>query len=51
MKIKGTPMIDSISLEKERYEYLLPIIAGTDMNVMALCMSDRGMPETMDDRM
>ncbi|MEJ2157690.1 MAG: methyltetrahydrofolate cobalamin methyltransferase [Desulfobacteraceae bacterium] len=48
---KGTPMINSISLEKERYEKLMPIIAGTDMKVIALCMSDKGMPKTVDDRM
>jgi 5-methyltetrahydrofolate--homocysteine methyltransferase len=48
---KGTPMINSISLEKERYENLLPIVAGTEMKVIALCMSDDGMPETVDDRL
>ncbi len=48
---KGTPMINSISLEKERYDALLPIVAGTDFKVVALCMSDAGMPETTDDRM
>lgn len=48
---KGTAMINSISLEKERFEKLLPIVAGTDLKVVALCMSDAGMPETLDDRM
>jgi len=48
---KGTPMINSISLEKDRYEKLLPIIAGTDFKVVALCMSDAGMPQTVEDRM
>jgi cobalamin-dependent methionine synthase I len=48
---EGTPMINSISLEKDRYEKLLPIIAGTDVKVIALCMSDAGMPQTVDDRM
>lgn len=47
---KGTPMINSISLEKARYDALLPVIAGTDLKVIALCMSDKGMPETKDDR-
>ena len=47
---QGTPMINSISLEKERYDALLPVIAGTDLKVIALCMSDKGMPETKDDR-
>lgn len=44
-------MINSISLEKERYENLMPIIAGTDLKVIALCMSDEGMPATVDDRL
>jgi len=48
---KGTPMINSISMEKERYEALMPIVAGTDYKVVALCMSDAGMPETADARL
>lgn len=41
---KGTPIINSISLERNRYEKLMPLIAGTDLKVIALCMSDEGMP-------
>jgi cobalamin-dependent methionine synthase I len=48
---KGVPMINSISLEKERYDKLMPIIAGTECKVVALCMSDEGMPTTTDQRM
>ncbi len=48
---RGIPMINSISLEKERYDKLMPVIAGTDMKVIALCMSDGGMPQTVDDRL
>jgi 5-methyltetrahydrofolate--homocysteine methyltransferase len=48
---KGIPMINSISLEKERHDNLMPIVAGTDMKVVALCMSDEGMPQTVDDRL
>ncbi len=47
---QGTAMINSISLEKARYNKLLPIIAGTDMKVIGLCMSDEGMPQSVDDR-
>ncbi|CEO88185.1 methyltetrahydrofolate cobalamin methyltransferase [Syntrophaceticus schinkii] len=47
---KGTAMINSISLEKERYEALLPLVTGTDLKIVALCMSDEGMPETCDER-
>ncbi|MEW6489925.1 MAG: methyltetrahydrofolate cobalamin methyltransferase [Thermodesulfobacteriota bacterium] len=46
----AAPMINSISLEKDRYEALLPLVAGTDLKVVALCMSDEGMPETADQR-
>ncbi len=48
---KGTAMINSISLEKNRFDTLLPVVAGTDLKVVALCMSDDGMPETVDDRL
>lgn len=48
---KGTAMVNSISLEKDRYDKLLPIVAGTDLKVVALCMSDEGMPETTDARL
>ena len=48
---KGVPMINSISLEKDRYDKLMPIISGTNFKIVALCMSDEGMPETTDQRM
>lgn len=48
---KGVAMINSISLEKDRYDALMPLIAGTKLKVVALCMSDAGMPETTDDRL
>ncbi len=48
---KGIPMINSISLEIERFEKLIPLIAGTDFKVVALCMSDEGMPETTEQRL
>lgn len=48
---QGTAMINSISLEKQRYDALLPVIAGTDLKVVALCMSDQGMPKTCEERL
>ncbi len=47
---KGTAFINSISLEKERWDPLIPIVAGTDLKIVALCMSDEGMPVTFEDR-
>lgn len=49
-KHKGVPMVNSISLEKERYDNLLPVVTGNECKVVALCMSDEGMPESADDR-
>ncbi len=43
---RGTAMLNSISLEKDRYDTLMPIVAGTGLKIIALCMSDEGMPET-----
>ncbi len=48
---KGTPIINSISLEKQRYDSMIPLLAGTDLKVIALCMSDDGIPQTVDDRL
>lgn len=48
---KGKAMINSISLEKERFDALLPIVRGSDLKIVALCMSDEGMPETAEERL
>jgi cobalamin-dependent methionine synthase I len=47
----GQAMINSISLEKDRFETLLPVVAGSGSKVVALCMSDEGMPQTADQRL
>jgi 5-methyltetrahydrofolate--homocysteine methyltransferase len=43
------PMINSISLESERYETMLPFLTGKDVSVIALCMDDTGLPLGADD--
>jgi len=48
---KGAAMINSISLEEERYNALLPLLAGSGCKVVALCMSDGGIPRTADERL
>jgi cobalamin-dependent methionine synthase I len=48
---KGAAMINSISLEKKRFDRLLPVVAHTDLKVVALCMSDKGIPETAEQRL
>jgi 5-methyltetrahydrofolate--homocysteine methyltransferase len=45
------PLINSISLESDRYDKMIPLLAGTDCRVVALCMSDEGVPKTAEDRL
>lgn len=40
------PMINSISLEKNRFTPMLDLLKGRECQVVALCMDDTGMPET-----
>ena len=47
---QGVAMINSISLEKNRYDAILSLLAGTGTRVVALCMGDEGMPHTCDER-
>lgn len=46
----GKPIINSITDEKERYNSILPLILEYKTGIIALCMDDTGMPETVDDR-
>ncbi len=46
----GKPIINSITDEKERYNSILPLITQYKTGIIALCMDDTGMPETVDDR-
>lgn len=48
---QGIPLVNSISLEADRYDPLLSLLAGTDLRVVALCISDKGMPENVDEIM
>ena len=41
---KGEAMINSISLEKERFQSLLPVITSQPCCVVALCMAQTSMP-------
>ncbi|MBU2602920.1 MAG: dihydropteroate synthase [Actinobacteria bacterium] len=43
--VKQPPMINSISLEGERYEAMMPFLEGKDVSVIALCMDDTGLPQ------
>ena len=50
-KSNAVPMINSISLEKKKMDQLLPLISGTDLKIVALCMNDEGMPKTVEERL
>ena len=47
---QGEPMINSISLEKERFQSLLPVITSQPCRVVALCMAQASMPTTVEER-
>ena len=46
----GKPIINSITDEKDRYNAVLPLIKEFGTRIVALCMDDSGMPETVEDR-
>ncbi|NIS61247.1 MAG: dihydropteroate synthase [Proteobacteria bacterium] len=47
---KGKAMVNSITAEAERYAKLIPLIREHKPNVVGLCMDDRGMPNSAEDR-
>ncbi|THB81781.1 MAG: methyltetrahydrofolate cobalamin methyltransferase [Desulfobacteraceae bacterium] len=47
--VDKAPMINSISLEKERFDTMMPFLSGKTCKVIALCMDDNGMPSSSDD--
>lgn len=47
--VEKTPMINSISLEKERFDAMMPFLEGKECKVIALCMDDAGMPSSATD--
>ena len=49
-KAKAKPILNSISLESDRLEPMLPIAKDHDCMVVALLMSDAGTPMTKEDR-
>lgn len=47
---KGVPMINSISLDADRFDSLLPVVTSGECQVVALCMASTGMPRTAEER-
>lgn len=48
-QLEQTPMINSISLEKDRFETMMPFLKGKNCKIIALCMDDSGMPSSSED--
>lgn len=48
---KGKAMVNSITAEKQRWEEVLPLVQKYKASVIALCMDDSGMPESVEDRL
>ncbi|MCP4119779.1 MAG: dihydropteroate synthase [Desulfobacteraceae bacterium] len=47
--VDKTPMVNSISLEKDRFDAMMPFLDGKECKVIALCMDDSGMPKSVAD--
>lgn len=47
---KGEPIINSISLETERFRSLLPVVTSQPCHVVALCVAETSMPTTVEER-
>jgi 5-methyltetrahydrofolate--homocysteine methyltransferase len=47
-KVKNPPMINSISLEKEKFEAMKPAVEARESDIIALCLDDDGLPKTSD---
>lgn len=47
---KGKPIINSITDEKARFNAVMPLVIKYNTGIIALCMDDKGMPETIDER-
>lgn len=47
---KGKALVNSITLQKDRLEGILPLVKKYDCMVVALTMGEVGMPETSDER-
>jgi len=47
---RGEPMINSISMEADRLESILPIVTSQSCQIVALCMGQTSMPTTVEER-
>ncbi|MBN1848172.1 MAG: dihydropteroate synthase [Deltaproteobacteria bacterium] len=47
--IKQRPMINSISLESNRFQPMLSFLKGRDCSIIGLCLDDQGIPGSVED--
>ncbi|BHH83481.1 dihydropteroate synthase [Desulforhopalus sp. 52FAK] len=47
--VNKEPLVNSISLEKERFDAMMPFLDGKACKIIALCMDDAGMPGSAQD--
>lgn len=50
LKHKGRALVNSITLEKNRVETILPLVKKYNAEIIVLTMDEKGMPSTVDDR-
>lgn len=48
---RGRPLINSITAETKKRQSLLPVVAAHDCGVVALCVTEEGIPKTPDRRL
>jgi len=48
--VKGPAMVNSITLEKQRLEGILPLVRKHQTKIVALCQSDEGMASTVEQK-
>ncbi len=47
-QVQKKPLINSITLEPERFDKIAPLLAGGAADIIGLCMDDTGIPKTSD---
>ncbi|MFC1883261.1 dihydropteroate synthase [Thermodesulfobacteriota bacterium] len=47
-QVEHTPMLNSTTIEKSRFEAMAPIIQMRECDIVALCIDDRGIPKNAD---
>lgn len=48
-QVKSKPLINSISLESDRFQPMRSFLKGKDCSVIALCLDDQGLPQTAEE--